>query len=186
MQEATHFLTELVHFGKSFFGIIVLFCVLQACAVLLLSLKSEDPKETARAVYHYMLIGIGIVLMSLAALPTGIAVISGTEVLPESYMSLLTVFAAGGLLALFADNKTHELDAEAAKVPAALLFYTVRLAGVLSLLFAIVHLSVTVTFGDMAVKGWWAAPVAMGLYGGLLYWLTGSQTQKKGGRKKKK
>lgn len=133
--------------------------------------SSASPQRVAQAVYCYLMQAIGIILMTLGGLPTVYAVLAAHPFATTSYLSLLFLFAIGGLIFLAHDHLIQRLDAEARAIPFLLYTYTLRVLGVVvSLMGLLLLLLRPLLTMEPLVNGWWAQPIVLILYGLLLHW----------------
>ncbi len=129
------------------------------------------PVKIAQAVYCYLMMGFGILLMTIAALPTVTSVLAGTSYASATYVGLLVVFAAGGCIFLWHDNWAQALDANSRLVPSLIFLYTIKTIGSLTALLSALSIILTMVLGG-AEAGWWIMPVTLLLYGFVLYMST--------------
>lgn len=170
-------LTELFGFAKSTSGA---FKPLLLILILMLILAPKDAnvtalKKYATAVFSYLMMSIGVVLMSFGAIPSITAVLSSVAFTPEQYLGLLLMFAAGGILYLWTDQQVRLMDPEAKKVPSVVFHFAFKMLGYLSILFAAVAVAMAVAFQATATPGWWSIPVITLIYGSVLCWATASE-----------
>jgi hypothetical protein len=131
------------------------------------------PEGAAKALYCYLLQGIGILLMTVSGFPAVTSVLSGTSFSPQSYLFLLLVFAAGGLTFLWHERVVASVDIASRAVPSFLYHYALRLLGFFAVLLGIFSvlsplLSTPFTVSDK----WWTGPLVLLLYGIFLLWAT--------------
>ncbi len=180
--EANQFLLEIFAFVQTIFGLVIGVIIIQFLAFLFYSKlleESDNPKEVAKAIFGYLMLTIGVLLMSLSVIPTLIAVLGGGGFTEEVYFSLVLVFAMGGLLYLWHDHRLQEVRKEAKRIPGIIYFYTIKAIGQLSLLLSILYLTLTITLQGTNVEGWWGMPLSIFLYGTFLSWLTMTKPPKK-------
>ena len=159
------------------YGVLVPIVLVQLFALLCMpSLLSAPAKarSVVDAIHCYILQGLGILLMSLGALPTVYSVLGGVAYPSNSYFGLLLVFAAGGALFLWQDQRSRDLDPAAKSVPAAIFFGVVRLIGQAALMLSLISILLSLTLEATDMPGWWVMPVLVALYGLLLTWSTKS------------
>lgn len=133
--------------------------------------NNANPSRVAQAIFCFVMMGVGILLMTIAALPTVTSVLAGTSYASATYVGLLIVFATGGCIFLWHDHWVHSLDASSRLVPSLIFIYTVRVIGSLTGLLAGLSIVLTLVLGG-AEEGWWIMPVALALYGFVLYMST--------------
>jgi len=185
------FLFEISEIVKSVFGLVFAVIVLQLIVFLLLvkpMSESKSPTKFGKAIFSYVMMTIGVILMSLSAIPTTISVLSSTAFNPEVYLSLLLVFAMGGLMFLWNDYRLREIDEKTKAIPGVMYFFVMKAIGQLSLVLAVLYLTLTIVLGDIGTPGWWSIPLTIALYGIVMSVLTttdGLMTAPGGKRKKK-
>jgi hypothetical protein len=129
----------------------------------------------AKSTYCYLAQFLGILLMSLGALPTVYAVLSGNPLSTPTYLALLGVFAGGGLTFLWHDALAQTISASARAVPFALYFYTIKFLGALAFILSALTLLLLPTIAASLPANWWVMPTTILLYGLLLSWFTRTQ-----------
>lgn len=168
----------LTSFSGLFYGILVplLLAVLFAL-VLIPSLQQSGarPRAVIRACYEYLMLGAGILLMTVGALPTIFSVLAGVPYAGNVYFALLLMFAVGGGVFLWHDQRVRTLDTASRAVPGALYFYVVKIIGQLTMLLAFLSFSVSLVLGDID-GGFWVMPLVLGTYGALLAWTTRTES----------
>lgn len=130
-------------------------------------------RGTAQAMYCTIMMGIGVLLMTIAAIPTVTSVLAGESYASETYLGLLIVFAAGGCLFLWHDNWIRTLDPASRLVPSLIFLFTIKTIGTLITLLAGLSIILTLTLGG-AEYGWWIMPLTLFLYGAVLFISTGT------------
>ena len=133
--------------------------------------SNANPSRVAQAIFCFVMMGIGILLMTVAALPTVTSVLAGTSYASATYVGLLIVFATGGCIFLWHDHWVHSLDSGSRLVPSLIFIYTVKVIGSLTGLLAGLSIVLTIILGG-AEEGWWIMPVTLLLYGFVLYMST--------------
>ena len=78
--------------------------------------SSKNIDGVSKAVYCYLSQLVGILLMTLGALPTVFAVLAGTPLSTPTYLSLLATFSAGGLTFLWHDALVQTVASSARAV----------------------------------------------------------------------
>lgn len=134
-------------------------------------------RSVGDAVYCYLMLGVGVLLMTMGALPTVHSVLVGAAYAGETYIALLFIFAVGGALFLWHDNLIRTIDGASKSVPAALYFSLLKIVGRVITLLAALSLSLTIILRGTDLPGWWVTPLIMLLYGLLLSWCTASGTK---------
>lgn len=175
--QSSQLITELLGFGNILYAFAKPIIVLQVFAFLLLARtfeSSKDPWKLAQAFFCYIMEIVGIVLMSIGALPTIMAVLGSQGFSPDLYLGLLLVFAAGGILFLWIDQFVRNMDKQTRLLPELIFVYTIKTFGYLSVIFAVLSLSLSITSGALGTPGWWIVPLVTLAYGMLLSFLTSS------------
>lgn len=130
-------------------------------------------RNTAQAMYCTIMMSIGVLLMTISAIPTVTSVLAGESYASETYLGLLIVFAAGGSIFLWHDHWIRTLDPASRLVPSLIFLFTVKTIGTLITLLAGLSVILTLTLGG-AEYGWWIMPLTLFLYGAVLFISTGS------------
>lgn len=128
--------------------------------------------ERVRAVYCHLMEFIGVLLMTAGALPALYAVFSMQPLSQMTYIGLLLVFAAGGLLFLWNDARLNEIDAAARATADALFLHVWKLMGILVVIFTALSLLLRMLLEADRAEGWWVLHLTMLLYGFILCWFT--------------
>lgn len=155
-----------------FYSVTVPFVLLLLFTLILISSASAPGAKAghvAAAAFHYVMEGIGIILMTIGAIPTLVSVLGGPPYPGRVYMSLLWVFLAGGALFLWHEQCTQKIERASLGVVHALFVTTVKTVGYAVALFSALALLLTIALGQFPA-GWWVSPVILFLYGSLLYW----------------
>jgi uncharacterized membrane protein len=132
-------------------------------------------KEQMKGILLCILLGVGTVLTTVGALPPLLAVISAQNMQPEWYITFLFTFIGGGLLYVWSDNKLRELPTESTEYTIQLFKSCIALLGTVAIALSIVSLAVASMYNQLAVRGVWAMPVVLLMYGGLLQYLVRDQ-----------
>jgi hypothetical protein len=136
------------------------------------------PGAAAKALFCYFMQFIGIALMTLSGLPAVIGVAMGIGYPHQSYLALLMIFAIGGLLFLWYENRQGSLDPISSAVPHLLFHYTLKFTGFLTSLLAALTLLAVLLFPPPNLLGsWWIIPLIIFFYGVFLSWCTLSLPQ---------
>lgn len=168
-------LTAIFSIRGLFYGLILPILIVELLALVLipsLLRTGAKPKATMEALYCYLMLGVGVLLMTIGALPTVYSVLAGITYTSETYIALLLVFASGGAVFLWHDNHVRTIDSASQAVPAALYFYLFKIIGRLLTLLAAISLSLNIILGETTLPGWWITPLVILLYGLLLSWCT--------------
>ncbi|PIQ75974.1 hypothetical protein COU78_03365 [Candidatus Peregrinibacteria bacterium CG10_big_fil_rev_8_21_14_0_10_49_24] len=158
-------------FVSVFYGLLVpLMTALTLAVVFIASMlhPGAKPYGVGSAVFHYVMQGLGILLMTTGALPTITSVLAGVELTGATYFTLLLVFAAGGVLFLWHDNTVRTVDSASRAVPGAIFLYTIKIIGYLIIILWSLSVITIVVGGTAAEAGWWIMPLVMIVYGSLL------------------
>jgi len=129
------------------------------------------PRAVAKAMYCYLLMGIGLLLMTIAALPTVASVLAGESYSNATYLGLLILFAGGGIVFLQQDKVARRIDSASRLIPSLIYLYTVKLIGTVAILLSGLSIILTLVLGT-AEAGWWIMPITIFLYGFILAWST--------------
>lgn len=159
------------------YGVLLPLVLVQLFALLCIPSLMAAPakaRSIVDAIHCYLMQGLGVLLMSVGALPTVFSVLAGVSYPGGTYFGLLLVFAAGGALFLWQDNRSRGLDAASKAVPGAIFFGILRLIGQTSLILAGISFLLSITLEATTVPGWWMMPVLVAVYGALLTWCTKS------------
>lgn len=155
--------------------------VIHLLAVLLLPcLLSPGAKASAcaKAAYCYLMQIVGVILMTIGALPAVYGVFEkfalGVERFSaEMYLALLILFSAGGFVFLWHERVAERIEDASKKIPALLFWYTFKIIGMLLMLASALHLVLVMLLtGAQLVAGWWITSSVLLLYGALLSWCT--------------
>jgi hypothetical protein len=150
--------------------------VLLLIGLALLSVAISRDGGTAaartRALYCHLMEFIGVLLMTAGALPALYAVFSLQPLSQITYVGLLLVFAAGGLLFLWHDARLGEIDPAARETADALFLNAWKLMGMLVVIFTGLSLLLRVMLASDHTNGWWVMHLTMFLYGLVLCWFT--------------
>ena len=169
------FLAEFFDFIGWFYQLAKPVILVQLVLFLFLPLMVRDkgdPRETARALFSYMMQVVAIILMTISILPTVIAVLAQQELSVEISLSLLLLFATGGILFLWCNQNVRDLPDEARIIPELIYRNLLKVVGYLCILAAALMLAFSTSFDFGNLGRWWIQPVILILYGGLLCWIT--------------
>jgi len=129
-------------------------------------------RATAEALYCFLMLGVGVLLMTIGAIPTLYSVLAGIAFDGEEYIALLAVFAIGGGIFLWYDAAIRSIEHSSKSVPSALYHYLFKILGRLIVLFASLSLGLNVILKNTDAADWWAMPVVMIAYGLIVCWCT--------------
>ncbi len=168
----------------SFTGVLVsalaTMAVLQFFALLFIPsmmTPGARPRAVGRAIYCYMLQLVGIILMTLGGLPAFYSVLEKfvfpeNSLTTETYIALLLIFTAGGLLFLWHEHIVQFVDEPSRRVSEAIYWYTLKIVGVGLALFSALSFFLTMLMAPQSIPTWWISPFLLFLYGALLVWCT--------------
>lgn len=157
------------------YGIVLPLVLVQLLALLFIPSMLAAPtkaRAVGEAIHCYCIQSFGVMLMTVGSLPTVYSVLAGISYTGGTYFGLLLIFAAGGGLFLWQDQRASRLDSAARAVPAAIFFLTFRILGQVTLVLALLSFLLSITMGSTDLVGWWVMPVLMACYGGLVAWCT--------------
>jgi len=155
-----------------FYSVMVPCLLLLLLAIILLvsgSTPGAKAGQVMSAAFHYIMQAIGIVLMTVGAIPTLTSVLGGPPYPGRVYMSLLWVFLVGGSLFLWNEQCTQKIEHASLAVVHALFVTTVKTIGYVIALFSGLALLIQIALGQYT-SHWWVSPVILLLYGILLFW----------------
>ena len=150
----------------------ILFLLLIFSLVLATSLTraAARPQAVGEAVYCYLVQSVGIVLMSIGALPTLYSVLSRTPLHSLTYAALLFVFSIGGLIFLWHDYLVSKLPAPSRAVPEAIYHSMWKFIGFTLLVFALLSIILAVLLQSPVHVSSIALHGILALYGLVLWW----------------
>ncbi len=131
-----------------------------------------------KAIYCHVLMALGLLLMTVSALPALYAVcerlLTGQDRFStEIYVALLLLFAAGGLTFLWHESKAMTIDEPSRRVVGTVFWFLWKTVGYLLMLIAVMAFFLTMLLTRESFAGtWWIMPVLLFVYGGLLSWIT--------------
>lgn len=166
--------TPFTVFGTTGFmyAILLPLIVMQVMALIFIpSMMTVGSKalHVGKAVFCYLMQGLGVMLMSMSGLPAVYSVLVGAPLSGNMYLSLVLIFAIGGFVFLWHDHKVMHIDDASRMVPYALFFYTVKFIGALAIIGALLSLALTMlTMPRMVAPGFWILPTLFLLYGLIL------------------
>lgn len=161
------------------YGVLVPVAIVEIAALILipsLLRPGAKPKAVVKALFCYAMLGIGVLLMTIGALPTIFSVLTGLAFSGETYIGLLLLFAVGGAVFLWHDNEVRTIDAASRSVPAVLYHFLFKVVGNVLVLLSGLSLALSIILGGTNESGWWITPVIMLIYGLLLSWCTCSKS----------
>ena len=126
------------------------------------------PSSVVQSIYCHLMIGAGVLLMTIAAIPTVSSVLAGISYSSATYLGLLVLFAAGGAIFLRHDGWARSLDSASNAVPSLIYIFTIKTIGVLTAVFSGLSIILTLMLGG-AEEGWWVTPLTLLLYGFVLF-----------------
>ncbi len=138
--------------------------------------SSASPGKVAQAFFGYTMEAVGVVLMSVSAINTLIAVLDSAAYSAESYLSLVLIFATGGILFLWSDQQVRSIEDIHRVIPGLIFSFALKIVGYLAVVFACLSIAWAIALGVILVPGWWISPLVLLGYGLLLTWLTAGPT----------
>lgn len=167
-------LSTIFAFIGSFYGLVVPLLTVTFLTILFfagMQAQGAKAKAVGEAIVCYLMHAVSVLLMTIGALPTVFSVFAGIAYTGRTYVALLLVFAAGGLLFLIQDQAARGIDAASKSVIEAIYMNTIKLIGNLVALLAALSLLLSIVLASFSA-GWWVAPFVYLLYGLLLSWCT--------------
>lgn len=154
----------------------ILFLLLIFCLVLATSLSREAarPQAVGEAVYCYLVQSVGIILMSISAVPTLYSVLSRSPLHSLTYAALLFVFSIGGLIFLWHDYLVSRLPAPSRSVPEAIYLSMWKFIGFTLLVFALLSIILNILLQSPVHMSSIVLHSLLALYGLVLWWTTQS------------
>jgi len=155
-----------------FYSVTIPFLLLALFALILIANTQAQGAKTGKvalAAFHYLMQGVGVILMTIGALPTLVSVLGGPPYPGRVYMSLLWVFLVGGALFLWHEQCAQKIERASVIVVHSLFVTTVRTVGYIVALFSALSMLITVALGQYSAH-WWVSPIVLFLFGSLLYW----------------
>ncbi len=138
-----------------------------------LMIAGAKPTETTKALYRYMLQGIGAILMTLSGLPALYGVITNRALPHNGYLALLVIFIFGGLIYLWNESHVEKVDDTSRLVPSLVFRYAFKFIAFFSMIAAVASVLSTVLFSSWPYPDfWWSSPVVFFGYGFFLSWCT--------------
>ena len=128
-------------------------------------------QKVLQATYCVIMMSIGILLMTIAAIPTVASVLASMSYSGSTYIAFLILFLTGGAVFLHHDRWLQSIDQASALVPSSVYLYLFKAIGVLATLLSLLSLLLTLIFGG-GEMGWWVMPTTVLLYGLLVMWST--------------
>ncbi|MBI1934034.1 hypothetical protein HYS30_00020 [Candidatus Peregrinibacteria bacterium] len=152
----------------------ILFLILIFSLILATSLTREaaKPQAVGEAVYCYLVQSVGIVLMSIGAVPTLYSVLSRTPLQSLTYAALLFVFSIGGLIFLWHDYLAHRLPPPSRAVPEAIYLSMWKFIGFAILVFSLLSIILNILLQGAFPSSSLALHGILALYGLVLWWGT--------------
>jgi hypothetical protein len=138
--------------------------------------KNVDPHELGKAVYVYLMLSFGVVLILGGSFPLLISTLSMSPLSPSGYAGLLVLIAVGVfLLFIISQRVCTKIDHRVAAIPRALYYCTFFVLGAVLCTFGVLHLLIGI-LSQIAAEStseameWWVVPlVLLALSGGLLH-----------------
>ena len=159
------------------YGLVVPLVFVTIFAVFLITSQLKPgvkARSVAQATYCHIMMGVGLLLMTIAAIPTVASVLGGISYSGSTYFSLLVLFAIGGALYLRHDQWVHSIDSASKLIPALIYLYTIKSIGMLIVTLSGLSIVLTFILGNTE-SDWWVMPLTALLYGLLLSWCTRSE-----------
>lgn len=154
-------------------GLLFLLLIFSLILATSLTREAAKPQAVGEAIYCYLVQSIGIILMSIGALPTLYSVLTRAPLQSLTYSALLFVFSIGGLVFLWHDYLVQRLPSSSRTVPAAIYLSTWKFIGFALLLFALLSLILKILLLRGAVSPpSFALHGVLALYGLILWWST--------------
>lgn len=152
----------------------VLFLLLIFSFILATSLAQEaaKPQAVGEAVYCYLVQSVGIVLMSIGAVPTLYSVFAHAPLQSLTYAALLFIFSIGGLIFLWHDYLVHRLSYHSRAVPEAIFLSTWKFIGFTLLVFSLLSIILNILLRSSLPSFSFALHGILALYGLVLWWGT--------------
>ncbi len=161
-------LSILAYAGIFTLAVMVLYLLLLIPALIP---NRAKPEEVGKALFCYLVEAIGVAIMSVSGLTAMISVFAGLSVARFSYLMLLIIFAAGGILFLRYDVRLRDIDPEAKVIPTLLYRNSVKMVGITVVLLGAFAILSLLFFKPVGIaQRWWVNPVAMIVYGTFLVW----------------
>ena len=105
-----------------------------------------------------------------AAVVTGLAAMTPSAInTPAVHLTLLLLFATGGILFLWVDQSVRHMNPDITRVPALLYTFALRTVVYVSIVLSALYLLLLSAFAPTA--GWWKAPSVLLAYSCLVAWL---------------
>lgn len=159
--------------------LVVVFTMLMLPSILRAGSKAE---EVAKAAYGYIAQTIGIFLMTVSGLPAFYAAFGYANYSNGVYAGLLTVFAVGGILYLWQDDKMRHVDPASRLLPQVIFIHLWKLIGLVAMLAAGISCAFFLFTNTQTLSsGWWIMYAGLFLYGLLISWLTFERSGTRGG-----
>jgi len=167
-------LSAIFGFLGFFYGLLLPLMVLQIIALLFIPSMlntGAKPREVGEALFCYLMQGVGVILMTVGALPTVFSVFAGVAFPGRTYVALLVVFTCGGILFLIHDQLSQSLSSASKAVPQAVYFFSLKIIGNLIALLSGLSIILSIITGNTQ-QGWWVMPFVLLFYGLILSWCT--------------
>ncbi len=167
-------------FGLVGYGALIALGTLQTLALLFIPsmlFPGAKPWMVGKAAYCYILMFIGIFLMSIGGIPAVYGVLQKL-IIPEatfstqSYLALLLIFAVGGLTFLWHEHMVVSIDEASRRVCASVFHFTVKLIGYFVTTLSALAFVLTILFAGRMGVIFPVMPLILLVYGLLLSWAT--------------
>lgn len=155
-------------------GILFLLLIFSLILATSLTREAAKPQAVGEAVYCYLVQSVGIVLMSIGAVPTLYSVFSRTPLQSLTYAALLFVFSIGGLIFLWHDYLVHRLPSASRAVPEAIYLSMWKFIGFTLLVFSLLSIILNILLRSAFPSSSLALHGILALYGLVLWWSTQS------------
>jgi hypothetical protein len=164
-------------FMSVFYVLLLPLVLVQLFAIIFipsLLVPGAKPMAVGKAVYSYAMQTVGILLMTLGAVPAIHGVLESL-VLPEErytteiYIALLVLFATGGLAFLWHEQMAQTIDDASRKVTGVLFWFLWRTIGCMVVVVSLLSLLLTMLLSTPPlIEGWWTMPLVLLAYGAFL------------------
>lgn len=151
-------------------GILFLLLIFSLILATSLTREAAKPQAVGEAVYCYLVQSVGIVLMSIGAVPTLYSVFSRTPLQSLTYAALLFVFSIGGLIFLWHDYLAGRLPAPSCAVPKAIYLSTWKFIGFTLLVFSLLSVILNILLRSILPSSSITLHGILALYGLVLWW----------------
>lgn len=153
-------------------GILFLLLIFSLILATSLAREATKPQAVGEAIYCYLVQSVGIVLMSIGAVPTLYSVLSRAPLQSLTYAALLFVFSIGGLVFLWHDYLANRLPAPARAVPEAIYLNVWKFIGFSLLIFSLLSIILNILLRNSPPLASITLHGILALYGLVLWWGT--------------